>query len=126
MNSQTSLRFVVLRHEMPAGAERISHFDFMFECEDGLLTWAVDAIPQPGQTLLATQLPLHRKSYLDYEGPISKNRGHVTRVESGAYEVVSQSDNRFAAKMLGDNLRGAIEFARPRGHWRVTFFAPAD
>ena len=29
----------------------------------------------------------HRKFYLDYEGEISSNRGHVTRIESGNWEL---------------------------------------
>jgi hypothetical protein len=79
------LRFVVLRHEgVPS-----PHIDLMVEVTPGssLITWRCDRWPIDGPTPL-TFLPDHRNAYLEYEGPISGDRGHVTRVESGTYTLI--------------------------------------
>ena len=39
----------------------------------------------------AEVLPDHRLAYLDYEGPISGDRGSVTRWDRGTYDVEHQS-----------------------------------
>ena len=36
---------------------------------------------------VATRLPDHRLAYLEYEGPVSGNRGVVRRIDSGKYEI---------------------------------------
>src|SRR4051794_23553598 len=61
-------RFVLLRHETPAGSERPTHFDLMLEHNGVLRTWALSGLPAAGEPLLAEQLPDHRLAYLDYEG----------------------------------------------------------
>jgi hypothetical protein len=78
-------RFVILHH---TGIES-PHFDFMFEMEpDALLTtfrcpfWP----PVPGE--IWEELPEHRRAYLDYEGPVSGDRGHVRRIDAGTINHV--------------------------------------
>ncbi|QEG40138.1 hypothetical protein UC8_21440 [Roseimaritima ulvae] len=62
----------------------------MFETTDGLLTWAVEHMPAVGQPPQpALRLPLHRAVYLDYEGPVSGDRGRVIRVQAGTYRPAS-------------------------------------
>ncbi len=94
-------RYVILRHELPlpptSSCERLSpaggdstargsHYDVMFETDEGLLTWAVERLPSVGQPRQpALRLPLHRTAYLDYEGPVSGDRGYVHRVQAGTY-----------------------------------------
>jgi hypothetical protein len=79
-------RFVVLRHEMPSHHDRGDHFDFMLECDGQLLTWALDNWPIGNPPQSALQLPAHRIAYLDYEGPVFGDRGHVSRVDAGYFE----------------------------------------
>jgi hypothetical protein len=77
---QKGLRYVVLRHE---GIDS-PHFDFMVETAPGALlaTWrSITWPPDPAQP--GEKVPDHRREYLEYEGPISNNRGNVVRVESG-------------------------------------------
>jgi len=99
-------RFVVLKHTQPAGQIPVSrrqflggddlssdsldvHFDLMLESEGGLLTWATTQPPSAKHpTLPAIQLPLHRATYLQYEGPVSNNRGTVQRVMSGTFSLI--------------------------------------
>lgn len=80
---------------------RGSHFDLMFETAAGLLTWAVDRLPvigQPPQPALS--LPLHRAAYLDYEGPVSGDRGSVRRVQAGIYRPASGREEHSLPKGL--------------------------
>ena len=77
-----TLRYVVLRHEdIPE-----PHFDLMFETTPGsdLATWRSDRWPIDAPTPLV-KLADHRPAYLEYEGPISGNRGSVRRVAAGWY-----------------------------------------
>jgi hypothetical protein len=74
-------RYVVLRHEGVPDP----HFDLMLEDEHGaekLLTWRSPVWPIEVGTPLE-RLADHRNAYLDYEGPLSGDRGFVTRVASG-------------------------------------------
>ena len=78
------LRYVVLRHE---GVPE-PHFDVMFETSPGspLTTFRSDTWPVIAESKL-TRIQDHRRAYLEFEGEISNNRGHVTRVASGMCSV---------------------------------------
>ncbi len=87
-----ALRYVVLHHTGISDA----HYDLMIETAPGsdLATWRVPHWP-PGATDKFTVLPIHRKHYLEYEGPISGNRGSVHRIASGTHRIVEDSPDRF-------------------------------
>lgn len=74
------LRYVVLHHAGIADP----HYDLMFERYAGgpLLTFRCPTWPIVGPTSVEP-LPDHRREYLDYEGPVSGNRGVVRRIQSG-------------------------------------------
>ncbi len=76
-----SLRYAVLHH---TGVEQ-PHYDLLFETQPGspLATYRCDRWPLEAGTTLAHRLPDHRRLYLEYEGPVSRNRGQVRRVASG-------------------------------------------
>ena len=78
------LHYVILRHEGIADP----HFDLLFETAQGseLAAWRSPDWPVTPATTL-TPLPLHRRAYLTYEGPISDNRGHVRRIHSGTHNI---------------------------------------
>ncbi len=80
------VRYAILRHE---GIDPL-HFDLLFETEPGsmLAAWRSDAWPIAGTTPLI-RLPDHRPLYLDYEGPISGNRGRVRRIKGGTCDIES-------------------------------------
>src|SRR2546429_2134698 len=84
-----TLRYVVLHHEQIAEP----HFDFMFEYEPGsdLITWRLPIWPIT-QVTRVTELGKHRRHYLDYEGPVSGDRGTVRRVATGACLVQHMND----------------------------------
>lgn len=84
---------------MPEGDARASHWDLMLEQDDALATWAMDAFILEQRSVSALRLPDHRKAYLTYEGEVSRQRGHVTRVASGTYEIVSDVDDCLTVKL---------------------------
>jgi hypothetical protein len=73
-------RYVILEHDHPQ-----LHWDLMLEHGDALRTWRLAAPPCAGLDIAATALAEHRLAYLDYEGPVSGNRGTVKRWDHGRY-----------------------------------------
>ncbi len=104
--SQT-LRFVILKHVRPQD----THWDLMLQLPDQekLATWQIHIPPEKwGKTLPAVRLPDHRRIYLQYEGEISGNRGHVMRVDEGTAEILEQGA-RWHIKLHGKHVRGTFE-----------------
>jgi len=102
------LRFVVLRHEVPATwaatTGRDSHFDLMLEQESLLKTWALSQWPLPWHTPQPLELlPDHRLIYLEYEGPLSGQRGQVSRVDQGTYEIVRQENENLVVLLYRES-----------------------
>lgn len=118
-------QFVILRHETHDDSARPSHFDLMLETGDVLRAWAIDALPgEAPQT--AEQLPDHREIYLNYEGPISGNRGFVTRVDKGEYQSLEESPDRLVARLAGQKHSGVLTLVRTAAEdhfWIVSFSA---
>ena len=104
-------RFVILHHVMPPGSTRASHWDWMFERDGVLTTWAVECSPGPAPTE-AKQLPDHRLEYLQYEGPIRGGRGTVHRVDQGTYEPVTWTSDRVVVFLEGRQWQGTATFQR--------------
>lgn len=93
-------RFVVLFHQMPPEGQRADHWDWMFERDGALLTWACEQPPGDNVDANAVLLDDHRLDYLEYEGPIAGNRGRVSRVLSGEMEWQETSPQRYRAKLF--------------------------
>ncbi len=100
-------RFVVLEHEWNG-----VHWDFMLERSGVLKTWAVDLPLEPGRELPARRLADHRIAYLDYEGPISGNRGRVRRIDAGTYETIQWEDTMVQVVIRGGQLAGEVVIRR--------------
>jgi DNA polymerase Ligase (LigD) len=92
-------RFVILHHTFPKDSERNSHWDLMLETDHGLRTWACNALPLPDTSVLATALVDHRAEYLTYEGAVSQNRGHVTRVLAGEFLVIHETSHELQIRL---------------------------
>lgn len=86
----------------------------MFETPGGLRTWALPAPLPADQNCQQEVLRLadHRPAYLDYEGPVSGERGSVERIESGTFELIAKNDNRWEAELHGTACRGRITLTR--------------
>jgi hypothetical protein len=114
-------RFVVLLHETPPDSDRGTHWDFMLEQEGALRTWALAEEPRPGKTIAAQELAVHRVAYLQYEGPISADRGSVTRWDEGEFELVQESADRIELNLAGRQLIGKARLTRGDDplHWSL-------
>jgi hypothetical protein len=119
-------RFVVLLHETPPGYPRGAHLDLMLEQEGVLRTWALDNPPLPGEIVSAERLPDHRLEYLDYEGAVSRERGVVSRVDSGRYEVLQETATVLAVRLEGQKIHGTLTLLAEDAalqRWRVSLSA---
>jgi hypothetical protein len=103
-------RFVVLKHETSTDSPRPSHWDFMVESEggDSLRTWALAEEPSPNVDIAAEQLPDHRRAYVDYEGPISENRGQVTQWDRGECTVEESKPTQLRVSVRGEKMGGTV------------------
>lgn len=104
-------RYVVLQHETPQGYSRPTHWDFLFESGDVLRTWTLAEEPSVGRAIVAELLADHRTAYLNYEGPVSGNRGTVRRWDAGTYELVSETDDVLILTLSGERLSGTVRLS---------------
>jgi hypothetical protein len=94
-------RFTILEHNWPA-----LHWDFLLEAGSVLRAWRLLAVPVPGSTVPAEQNADHRFVYLDYEGPVSGDRGSVRRWDAGTFEWVADVPERVEVELRGEKLVG--------------------
>ena len=117
-------RFVILRHEFSQSQQRDTHWDLMLEQQGALRTWALASEPDAETEIAAEALPDHRLAYLAYEGPVSGNRGSVTRWDAGEYEPLVDLPDEVLVKFRGTRLNGSGSLRRPPEHaqrWMFTF-----
>jgi hypothetical protein len=105
-------RYVILRHEMPPGHERRSHWDLMLEDTGVLRTWALEMAPDVNWPQEALALADHRLAYLEFEGPHTGARGSVARWDEGAFATLEESDAQWAVELKGKRLRGRATLIR--------------
>ncbi len=105
-------RFAVLDHDWPH-----PHRDLLLEHDGVLRAWRL-----PPAFDLTSPVPAepnfdHRLAYLDYEGPVSGDRGSVRRWDSGelVWEFVSDDDIR--VRLEGMHLRGRFRLVKSRAGW---------
>lgn len=83
-------RFVILEHDHP-----FLHWDLLMQKGDALKAWRLLEAVQVGAWLSSESIPDHRLKYLDYEGPVSGDRGTVTRIAAGRF---SESESRISTR----------------------------
>jgi hypothetical protein len=93
----------------------------MLQQGDVLRTWRLKEPPDAESPIIAEELPDHRLAYLDYEGPVSGGRGHVTRWDRGEYETVKSSPMRIVVCLAGECLRGDAVLERSEASANWTF-----
>lgn len=93
---------------VPESSTRVSHFDLMLEFGDSLRTWELLRLPTQGEKCTVRRLPDHRLHYLDYEGPLTENRGHVIGWERGKAIWSSADEDRMEILLFGERLTAKL------------------
>ena len=90
----------------------------MLEAGAALRTWRLLERPLSGQRVRAELLGNHRLAYLDYEGPVSRNRGRVTRWDAGTFTCELDSADRVVVQLSGQRCSGHAVLERDAaGDW---------
>lgn len=111
-------RYVILEHDHPH-----LHWDLMLETGNVLRTWRLEKPPQPDEPIEARALGDHRLAYLEYEGPLTNNRGTVKRWDVGVYESEAQSGKVVKVRLSGLRLNGNLEMEqRGTDQWEARYF----
>jgi len=118
----TMRRFVLLHHL--CGAD--SHYDLMIEVGELLATWR---LPRPLERIdaapvAAVRIGMHRRAYLDYEGPLAGGRGSVRAVDRGTCAVTIEQPGDLDL-CEGETWRVDFRGERTQGMVRLRCAGPA-
>ena len=110
-------RFAVLSHDHP-----FPHWDFLLEQGSACRTWRLLTSPDSQGEIPAEALPDHRLLYLDYEGPVSGDRGIVSCWDVGTFEWLVEEAAAVEVKLSGRKLNCIAQLIH-KGHdswaWRM-------
>ena len=118
------VRFVVLTHDHP-----FVHWDLLVQRGDVLRSWRLLESPDRWRSpaepieLSAEAIGDHRLLYLDYEGPVSGERGHVVRWDHGQAEWLEESERSVRLRLSGSCLVGELTLDREAAQplWSARF-----
>jgi DNA polymerase ligase (LigD)-like protein len=112
-------RFVILEHDHPH-----LHWDLMLESGAVLRTWRLTEPPQVDRAVDGLRVFDHRLMYLDYEGPVSGDRGRVVRWDGGTFDWQVQEEGRVTVRVFGERLRGVLRLDQVESDtWRGVFLS---
>jgi hypothetical protein len=108
------LRFAILAHDHP-----FLHWDLLLECGGICRSWRILADPGVPGPLAAETLPDHRVFYLDYEGPVTGHRGHVSQWDAGRCVWLMAREDMVQVLCFGRRWRGRVTVRRTETGWQV-------
>jgi len=111
-------RFAILTHNHP-----FLHWDLLLEDGESCQTWRLMLKPAEGIAVPAERIADHRLVYLDYEGPVSGDRGTVTRFDAGTFEWLANESSHVEVELFGSRLNGRCTIEPNSGECRVRFSA---
>lgn len=106
-------RFVILIHDHP-----FVHWDLLVQCGEVLRSWRLLESPDLWQSaaettvLSAEAIGDHRLMYLDYEGPVSRERGHIARWDHGQAKWLRESESSVRLRLSGSRFVGELTLDR--------------
>lgn len=119
-------RFVLLTHDHP-----FVHWDLLVERGEVLRAWRLLESPERWRantesvsaSLSAEAIGDHRLMYLDYEGPVSRERGRVVRWDYGQAEWLVESETLVRLRLSGSRLVGELMIEREASQplWSARF-----
>ena len=114
-------RFVILEHDYP-----LRHWDLMLEFGPVLRTWRLAEPPLPGKVVAAEPTFDHRLMYLDYEGPVSGDRGNVKRWQSGTFDLKHELPDLIEIAYQYSDVKGILSINRLNNCWFVQVFSSSS
>lgn len=120
-------RFALLIHDHP-----FVHWDLLVERGELLRSWRLMESPDRWCSaahladLPAEAIGDHRRMYLDYEGPVGRERGRVARWDHGQAEWLAESETSVRLRLNGSRLVGELTLNRETSQslW-TSRFSPA-
>lgn len=112
-------RFALLEHDHPQ-----RHWDLLLEHGPVCRTWRLSAPPGVCVEIEAEAIADHRLMYLDYEGPVSGNRGSVAQWDAGTFVWQTDEPDRIAVDLVGRRCSGRLDLVRTDNGWHVRFTPP--
>lgn len=117
-------RFVILIHDHPC-----VHWDLLVQRGEMLRSWRLLESPERWRSaaesivLSAESIDDHRLLYLDYEGSVSRERGHVVRWDHGQVEWLAESESSIRLRLSGSRLIGELTLDRETSQplWSAQF-----
>jgi hypothetical protein len=122
-SKHTLMRFVILEHTGSATYKPGQHWDLLLEGTEGLRTWQVPCDWREMPRQIVQELPLHRAEYLEYEGPLTGDRGIVRRIARGSYHVLKESTTCLKYDLQSDTFSGTITLTRCDQDWTLAWQA---
>ena len=115
-----ALRTAILEHTTATGV----HHDWLIEdptlpnpaAPDARL-WTARVAPPPQdwpslQRFDLTVIPPHRRAYLDYQGPVSGNRGYIRRLAHGMCQASIWSTNKIVLSLQSEQVYLVLQLTR--------------
>ena len=109
-------RFAILAHDHPT-----PHWDLFLEAGNVSRTWRLLEPLRPGTDVIAEPIGDHRLLYLDYEGPVSGNRGTVARVDVGTFSWEIDTPDRLVVRLAGRRFTGRATLFQIANDWCCRF-----
>jgi hypothetical protein len=91
-----------------------------------LRAWRLFAEPTAGVDISAERNFDHRLFYLDYEGPVSGDRGSVSRWDAGACEWLTDGPEFVELALHGQKLTGRLTLTRAGEAWVFRLMAATE
>lgn len=112
--------------------KKTPHWDLRIAVPElnGALSWAIPKrkLPDKGERLLAVETPLHDLDYMNFEGELDDNKGHVTKVldEKALISYMRPNAIKFSLPFKG-RMRTYTLFRRPgSNNWLLMMSSPKE
>ena len=106
-----NLNYSIIKHTL---SDYTFHYDFLIKKNDILQCWQFSSIAniEIGELIFCKKIFDHRLKYLNYQGPISNNRGKVQIIQNGFLEIIIQEDNLVRFRIDSELLNGNFEIRK--------------
>jgi hypothetical protein len=102
-------RFAIVQHDHP-----YPHLDLFLEAGSVLRSWRLPISFPRCEPFAIEPIGDHRLLYLDYEGPVSNQRGTVVNVDRGTFEWIRDDSHQLILVLRGAIYSGRLVISTDR------------